>query len=407
MKQLLFILPFISASAFAQGFDVELTPDKVLNGNGQNMDTADFFNADPATESMLFVTAKSNDIIEVWKYPYDEQFTTLNISGTPNGVAVDGNRLYVGIYGSNPRVEVYELPDLDYVQTIGAGTIANGETNLDILHLPNGDIRIYVSDDTPRVLGFNALTGQLEAIIMLSPYFQSVETVLCDDYHQIIFVPDEDGVTGVHYFSPYGSHYGSFGAGDFQSDAGGITLYDAGYGRGYVIVADQKNPLSEFEFYDRQTFDHVGVLKLTGVNNTDGIVLTQQSSGLYPSGVFAAIDDDATTALISWRTVMDETGIATDVKEGNDAPPGVVLTQNYPNPFNPSTTIEYSLPEAGHAKLVVYNLRGQEVTTIVDEVQNAGTYRVTFDGSGLTSGVYFYRMETGGLVSSKKIVLIK
>ena len=405
MKRLLFILPLFLTVSLAHGFDIQLTPDKVLNGTGQNIDTPAFFRADLATESLLFVTGKGNGVVEVWKYSYDTQFSTMNISGTPNGVAVHENRLYVGIYGSNPRIEVYELPDLAYVRTIGEGIIANGETNLDVLHLTNGETRVYVSDDTPRVLGFNVLTGNLQVYVSLSPFFQHVETVLCDEFHQIVFIPDEDGVTGIHYFSPNGQHLGSFGAGDFQSDAEGITLYDAGNGKGYVIVSDQKNPLSEFEFYDRETFDHVGVLKLAGVNNTDGIALTQQPSALFPAGVFAAIDDDATTALISWQTVLDEIGPVTAVK-GN-APSVGALSQNYPNPFNPSTTIEYFVPKTGHAKLVVYNTLGQEISTIVDEVRNAGTHRVAFDGLGLCSGMYFYKLETGASIATRKMLLIK
>ncbi len=83
------------------------------------------------------------------------------------------------------------------------------------------------------------------------------------------------------------------------------------------------------------------------------------------------------------------------------------LAQNYPNPFNPSTVIEYSLPKGEFVSLKVYNLLGQEVETLVNQSQNAGTYRVQFDASRLTTGVYFYRLQTGSFASVKKMMLVK
>ena len=83
------------------------------------------------------------------------------------------------------------------------------------------------------------------------------------------------------------------------------------------------------------------------------------------------------------------------------------LYQNYPNPFNPSTTIRYDLKAAGHTKLVVYNVMGQQVATLVDEIQPAGVYKLNFDGSSVGSGLYFYRLESGNYVNVSKMVLMK
>jgi hypothetical protein len=84
-----------------------------------------------------------------------------------------------------------------------------------------------------------------------------------------------------------------------------------------------------------------------------------------------------------------------------------VLNQNYPNPFNPSTNIKYSIPENGMVTLKVYDLLGREVSTLVNDYQQAGTFDVVFDGSNLASGVYYYQLITADLTATKKLMLTK
>ncbi len=88
-------------------------------------------------------------------------------------------------------------------------------------------------------------------------------------------------------------------------------------------------------------------------------------------------------------------------------PTQFTLGQNYPNPFNPSTTIRYTLPVSGRVAVRVYNILGQAVATLVDGNQNAGTYEVSFNASALSSGVYFYRIESGSFAAVKKMMLLK
>jgi hypothetical protein len=83
------------------------------------------------------------------------------------------------------------------------------------------------------------------------------------------------------------------------------------------------------------------------------------------------------------------------------------LAQNYPNPFNPSTTIKFELPRASRVALTVYDVLGRQVSVLVNERRNAGVYEVKFDGSELASGVYFYRIQAGDYVATKKLVLMK
>jgi Secretion system C-terminal sorting domain len=90
-----------------------------------------------------------------------------------------------------------------------------------------------------------------------------------------------------------------------------------------------------------------------------------------------------------------------------DIPKDFVLHQNYPNPFNPSTTIKYAVPKTSLVSLKIYDLTGQEVAVLVNEVKEAGTHELNFDASNLASGVYFYIMIAGDFSSVKKMNLLK
>ncbi len=83
------------------------------------------------------------------------------------------------------------------------------------------------------------------------------------------------------------------------------------------------------------------------------------------------------------------------------------LSQNYPNPFNPSTKIQFALPKSSFAKLVVLDAIGREVSTLVNEELNPGTYEVDFDGTSLSSGIYYYKLTAGDYVESKKMLMTK
>jgi hypothetical protein len=89
------------------------------------------------------------------------------------------------------------------------------------------------------------------------------------------------------------------------------------------------------------------------------------------------------------------------------APQSFGLSQNYPNPFNPSTVIEFAIPEASNVKLIIYNMLGQEVATLINRNVEAGTHRVNFDASGLNSGVYIYKLEAADFVQTNKMTLMK
>lgn len=94
--------------------------------------------------------------------------------------------------------------------------------------------------------------------------------------------------------------------------------------------------------------------------------------------------------------------------DGSDAIPSTIaLDQNYPNPFNPTTNISFTLPQAGDVSLKVYNVLGQEVATVINQRMSAGTFTATFNASGLSSGVYLYRLVANGSALVRRMTLIK
>jgi hypothetical protein len=107
-----------------------------------------------------------------------------------------------------------------------------------------------------------------------------------------------------------------------------------------------------------------------------------------------------------WRRPLSE--MVTSVTHSSaELPTKFRLDQNFPNPFNPSTTIRYELPQKSRLTLSVYNVLGQQVSILVQGEQESGYHEVRFDGSNLASGVYFYRLQAGTYVETRKFLLLK
>ncbi|MDP3148579.1 MAG: T9SS type A sorting domain-containing protein, partial [Ignavibacteria bacterium] len=109
-------------------------------------------------------------------------------------------------------------------------------------------------------------------------------------------------------------------------------------------------------------------------------------------------------------TVTAPKAILSDVEDkSNDGnlPHTYMLHQNYPNPFNPITTISYSIANPGLVTVKIFNILGEEILQLVNEYKNSGSYSVNFDASKLSSGIYFYTLNSGSFVSTKKMVVLK
>jgi len=349
----------------------------------------------------MFVSAKDNELVEVWKYPFEgnEQppltHSTFNNSQV-NGLAIDQETdlLYVAIGEPSSTVSIFSLPNLEFQMNFNKqGADYQSEPNLTILNLPNGDKNIYVSADFPVYI-HNAVTGNF--IDEFTPE-QGLETMAADDFYQRIYIPDENNRTGIYVYNPDGTPYTNNGS----------NVNPVDNGEGFIVVSDQRSSQTEFEFFDRITWEHLGTMKITGVSNTDGIASYPYPLPDYPLGVFAALDDDNAVAIVGWDKIFENIFPATGVEDESSTPENIELFQNYPNPFNPSTSIQYEISSNQFVSLKVYDVLGNEIVTLVNEEKPAGTYEVEFDATELTSGIYFYKLTAGPFIQTNKMVLLR
>jgi len=106
-------------------------------------------------------------------------------------------------------------------------------------------------------------------------------------------------------------------------------------------------------------------------------------------------------------TILKYEVITGGIEEESVSPKEFTLSQNYPNPFNPATTISFSIPSTAFSSLKVYDIIGNEVATLINEEKPAGDYTVQFNASNLSSGVYFYRIQAGSFIGTRKMILMK
>ncbi|HMK39514.1 MAG TPA: S8 family peptidase, partial [Bacteroidota bacterium] len=134
---------------------------------------------------------------------------------------------------------------------------------------------------------------------------------------------------------------------------------------------------------------------------------------VYSAMTAGAITDQFTGSVPNTRwgggklNVYAATSLSTGISLAPTVPLEFSLRQNYPNPFNPSTVIEYVIPRSGHVTLEVFDLLGRVVSTLVDGEQVFGPHSVRFDGTGLASGVYFYRLRSAGLTRTNKLMVLR
>ena len=137
--------------------------------------------------------------------------------------------------------------------------------------------------------------------------------------------------------------------------------------------------------------------------NINLVIIAPDESGHYSADIVLE-SNDPDSSITRLQVVLD---VITGVEEENSLPKVYSLYNNYPNPFNPSTTINYDLPKLSNVTLRIYNIVGEEIATLVNQEQNAGRYQVSWNAAQLASGIYFYTIQAGSFVDTKKMLLLK
>jgi CubicO group peptidase (beta-lactamase class C family) len=212
---------------------------------------------------------------------------------------------------------------------------------------------------------------------------------------------------------------------NFVSNNSVSAGWDNGDGTGRLLLVREGNPVSKFpldgiSYIGNSTFglgDNLGdenyVVYSGNSNNVTISGLSPDKKYYFRLFEFNKTSNTGDNALyLLAKSEKDSIDMSNTAVDDENPEMDFILQQNYPNPFNPTTTIRYSIPSNVKGKtsnviLKVYDVLGNEVATLVNEYKTAGSYEVDFDAAGLSSGVYFYKLQAGSLVETKKMLLTK
>ncbi len=380
-------------------YETNLPPD----GNG-TMDSVAIWAAPDPNQSLLFMTDKSRDYLEVHNPVTNTYLTRIGGPGTgngqlnyPNGVGVAyGVNTGIGLRDvvfaverDNARVSAFALPEQTFIGSFGSGQVGEpygiafywqgSQLQAWVTDNSGSQDQTYVFDIVPTATGiagnlnFSFVTaGTLESLI-IDPVSQ--RALLCDEAAGNVMVYDLQG-----------NFILRFGAGLFVDDPEGIVIYDTGGGAGYIIVADQNASPTQFEVFDRQTYQHIG--NFTGpTTGTDGIALTQRPLPNLPSGSFYAIDSDRTTHTYDWAAIANAMGLQIVVIGGDPA-----ITVGSPNggeTWEAGTTRNITWSNTSFSDPVTLEYSsdgGANWSAIASNVANTGSYAWTLPTASTTQG---------------------
>lgn len=377
----------------------------------------------PTSYDMEYIRSVTEDYaVDYPQYIYSEVLDTLGAdtlrveiaqlfggSVKLNSIYPDAkNGSWSGLYFSGTTIELTAIPEAGSSFT---GWTVNGES--------------AGSSATLEI----ALT---DTVIILEAEFMSIDEVVV--INEINYNSSDDRDTGdwIELYNPGGS----------EIDLSGWTYKDSNDDNEFIIPEGTtiasgdylvlSHDLEEFSEFWMDTEDVIGGVDfgLSGsgdqvriYNTSDQLIdmVTYDDEAPWPvepdgEGATLSLNDytDDNSLAESWYadTNVGTPGLSNDTildsnEESETTPIDFVLNQNYPNPFNPTTNISFSLPEAVQVELTIFNVLGQQVQTLVSDNLGAGAHTYTFNASGLTSGVYFYRIVAGSNTATQKMLLLK
>ncbi|MFB3056903.1 MAG: T9SS type A sorting domain-containing protein [Ignavibacteriaceae bacterium] len=368
----------------------------------------------------LYVSSRNTNSVKVFSGEtgaYITDFVQSGLGGLNSTQEVafgpDGH-LYVSGRG-NTTILKYDRSTGDFIGNFTTGYQLDNPTKMTF----GSDGNLYVSQwgsQQNKVVRFNSLSGEFVDEFTSIGLNQGCGHAW--DSSGNLYVANF-GSADVKKFDTGGTYIGVFteaghlqGAVNLWFDGGALFVLDWSLGKVLNFNSVDGTFISEFisglTNAEGVTFDESGNIYIC--DWTENRINQYDSSGAFIQ-IFSSGGEMQAPNSIVFGPVYNPTSVSDD---NGTQPQGFNLYQNFPNPFNPTTKISFTIDERSskgdmneNVKLIVYNLLGNNVSTLINDFKPAGTYEVVFDASGLSSGVYFYMLSQGSKTQSRKLVLLK
>ncbi len=430
---------------FLLAFTVQVTrvyKTSIPPGGHGTMDSVAIWVAPDANNSILFITDKTMDFLEMHNPVTNTYIGRLGGSGSgagkldyPNGVAVAygvetslGKRDVVfTVERDNNRVSAWALPEKQFIGSYGSSDL--DEPYGIAIRYVDGKVETWITNTGKRpnkVFIYEVTAGGDGIVGTLSRSFAtegSLESIVIDEHHKKAYIADEGSKNNIMVYDLDGNFIERIGQGLFVSDPEGIVLYDMGDGEGWIICTDQNATPTEFEVFERGTHTYLGNFTGNKTHGTDGLTLTQQALPNFPSGAFFPVHSDREVHAYDWKEIAQVmnlginvlTGPPTSVRTVPSGPDAFALLPAWPNPFSPSrgssTQIRFNLPRPAAVRAAVYDLLGRQVALLTDDEKfSAGEHVLRWSGMNdrgeiVPAGIYFIRLHAGSRNAVSKIFL--
>ena len=409
---------------------------------------------DPVNQSVFYIKVYDNS------YPDSSNRITIDTSANnnngswvnPSWPGWGGNKWF---YLRNPTIEYFTAPTIAKSNSQQSPFILE-QSELQIIHKDKGSIS--VKDELGNITGFynNILLLGIPGSVPLivdnpvedPPYGYSLPT---DNYSVVLNQFEEDTVNTFFFTGNKSFMYERSGAILSQTDRiffdGGVSVANPDAQSKRVKLLNLINETTQEKLFVVRTLDLTqndsvkienpdsNKVKLIsyGAAKNYGVELnyvTENGIGRFGEFDVSLAANTSHTFIPDWSDITN-TDLMVLVDNGNNgtiddtlylqnqvtgigndqgsllSPNSYNLAQNYPNPFNPTTTIQYSIPERSSVTLKIYDVLGNELAILVDEEKTAGSYEVNFNASQLASGIYFYKLQAGNFIDTKKMLLMK
>ena len=306
--------------------DITLEPTIAYDSWGENVDSIAAWRSESG-ETQIFITSKDNNAIG--EFDLDGAFVTASPQDDVNGIIVFEDEIYLSQDDGVDKIFVYDIATLSLQRTFSgpADMASGGEHDLDICSAEKagGQNVAWVSDDTGKVVAYNANTGEKLYVIDtgITGGLEEIEVIEHRDHCSVVIANENDAISSFGFQvwradAAGAEKVGEFGEGLWNDDSEGLVAVTAPDGSGYLFCTEQGENQSRYFMYhfDKtgSDFTFIGTLMLEDVANTDGISAFQWAVPDAPDGMFLAIDDDSRGVAIPLHVIFDATGLGLNGK---------------------------------------------------------------------------------------------